>query len=226
SSDIASAYRRLRLRQATYFERASPDTPEEDLSPMIRILRRISRKDLWRNKEPKRKVIVNRSRLPSAHTIRASAALGAKQGSEEKTDERDAAQKRKEYAKRPDSGRSKTAKAGANNRAAKNRNRKPKDGADGEPASDDARKKRGNEKVRNANPRITRRIISKAPGNRSGGAKSTPRAAGNSRRESSRRDVDSTASSGSEPSSEESGPSNKEHACDPKTEGQDKDEQR
>ncbi|KAJ2876094.1 hypothetical protein GGH93_001018 [Coemansia aciculifera] len=59
-----SQYRRLRLRQATYFERASPDTPDEELSPMIKILRRISRQNLWRNKPPTGKVVVNRSRLP------------------------------------------------------------------------------------------------------------------------------------------------------------------
>ncbi|KAJ2095416.1 hypothetical protein GGI09_004881 [Coemansia sp. S100] len=62
--DIVSQYRRLRLRQATYFERASPDTPDEELSPMIKILRRISRQNLWRNKPPTGKVVVNRSRLP------------------------------------------------------------------------------------------------------------------------------------------------------------------
>ncbi|KAJ2684690.1 hypothetical protein IWW39_004757 [Coemansia spiralis] len=62
--DIVSQYRRLRLRQATYFERASPDTPDEELSPMIKILRRISRQNLWRNKPPTGRVIVNRSRLP------------------------------------------------------------------------------------------------------------------------------------------------------------------
>ncbi|KAJ2884874.1 hypothetical protein H4R27_001779 [Coemansia aciculifera] len=61
---IVSQYRRLRLRQATYFERASPDTPDEELSPMIKILRRISRQNLWRNKPPTGKVVVNRSRLP------------------------------------------------------------------------------------------------------------------------------------------------------------------
>ncbi|KAJ2781360.1 hypothetical protein H4R18_002935 [Coemansia javaensis] len=63
----AAKYRRLRLHQATYFERATPDTPDEDLSPMVRILRRISRKNMWRNEAPKGKVVVNRSRLPK-HT--------------------------------------------------------------------------------------------------------------------------------------------------------------
>ncbi|KAJ2317361.1 hypothetical protein GGI00_006796 [Coemansia sp. RSA 2681] len=62
--DIVSQYRRLRLRQATYFERAAPDTPDEELSPMLKILRRISRQNLWRNKPPTGKVVVNRSRSP------------------------------------------------------------------------------------------------------------------------------------------------------------------
>ncbi|KAJ1733486.1 hypothetical protein LPJ61_001528, partial [Coemansia biformis] len=62
---IEQQYRRLRLRQATYFERAAPDTPDEDLSPMVKILRRISRRNMWRNEPPKGKVVVNHSRLPA-----------------------------------------------------------------------------------------------------------------------------------------------------------------
>ncbi|KAJ2312633.1 hypothetical protein IWW54_001977 [Coemansia sp. RSA 2705] len=60
----AERYKQLRLRQSTYFERAAPDTPDEELSPMVKILRRISRRDLWRNKPPKERIVVNRSRLP------------------------------------------------------------------------------------------------------------------------------------------------------------------
>ncbi|KAJ2904004.1 hypothetical protein GGI21_004356, partial [Coemansia aciculifera] len=71
--DIVAQYRRLRLRQATYFERASPDTPDEELSPMLKILRRISRQNLWRNKPPTGKVVVNRSRSP-IHVVPSSSA--------------------------------------------------------------------------------------------------------------------------------------------------------
>ncbi|KAJ2304866.1 hypothetical protein IWW55_002225, partial [Coemansia sp. RSA 2706] len=44
----AERYKQLRLRQSTYFERAAPDTPDEELSPMVKILRRISRKAMAR----------------------------------------------------------------------------------------------------------------------------------------------------------------------------------
>lgn len=70
--NIVREYRRLRLRQATYFERATPDTPEEELSPMIKILRRISRQNMWRNDSPKGKIIVNRSHLPKTDSTAAS----------------------------------------------------------------------------------------------------------------------------------------------------------
>ncbi|KAJ2824133.1 hypothetical protein GGI24_003491 [Coemansia furcata] len=82
--DIVSQYRRLRLRQATYFERASPDTPDEELSPMIRILRRISRQNLWRNKPPTGKVVVNRSRLP-IHVVLTPTAEASGSGTAEPT---------------------------------------------------------------------------------------------------------------------------------------------
>ncbi|KAJ1722648.1 hypothetical protein LPJ53_002952 [Coemansia erecta] len=62
---IMMRYKQLRLRQATYFERASPDTPEEELSPMIKILRNISRRNMWRNNTPRGKVVVNRSKRPT-----------------------------------------------------------------------------------------------------------------------------------------------------------------
>ncbi|KAJ1960188.1 hypothetical protein GGI12_003937 [Dipsacomyces acuminosporus] len=62
--DTQRYYRNLRLKQATYFERATPDTPDEGLSPLVKILRRISRKNMWRNEIPKGKVVVNRSRKP------------------------------------------------------------------------------------------------------------------------------------------------------------------
>ncbi|ORX73734.1 Pet127-domain-containing protein [Linderina pennispora] len=63
-SDIQRHYRALRLKQATYFERAAPDTPEDELSPLVKILRRISRRNLWKNKTPKGKIVINRSRKP------------------------------------------------------------------------------------------------------------------------------------------------------------------
>ncbi|KAJ2378687.1 hypothetical protein GGI05_006699, partial [Coemansia sp. RSA 2603] len=75
---IRLMYKQLRTRQATYFERASPDTPDEKLSPMIRILRNISRRNLWRNNMPRGKVVVNRSvrptvasKWPSVHSSQA-----------------------------------------------------------------------------------------------------------------------------------------------------------
>ncbi|PIA14473.1 Pet127-domain-containing protein [Coemansia reversa NRRL 1564] len=61
---LAQQYRNLRLRQSTYFERASPDTPDEELYPLVRILRRISRREMWKNDLPAGKFIVNRSRPP------------------------------------------------------------------------------------------------------------------------------------------------------------------
>ncbi|KAI8324803.1 Pet127-domain-containing protein [Martensiomyces pterosporus] len=63
-SDTQRYYRNLRLKQATYFERAAPDTPDDELSPLVKILRRISRKNMWQNETPKGKVVVNRSRKP------------------------------------------------------------------------------------------------------------------------------------------------------------------
>ncbi|KAJ1940767.1 hypothetical protein FBU59_003709, partial [Linderina macrospora] len=63
-SDIQRHYRALRLKQATYFERAAPDTPEDELSPLVKILRRISRRNLWKNRTPNGKVVINRSRKP------------------------------------------------------------------------------------------------------------------------------------------------------------------
>ncbi|KAJ2778627.1 hypothetical protein GGI15_004127 [Coemansia interrupta] len=62
---ITTRYKQLRMRQATYFERAAPDTPEEELSPMIKILRNISRRNMWRNDMPRGKVVVNRSKRPT-----------------------------------------------------------------------------------------------------------------------------------------------------------------
>ncbi|KAJ2721713.1 hypothetical protein GGI07_003769 [Coemansia sp. Benny D115] len=62
--EIALRYKRLRVQQATYFERASPDVPDEELSPMLKILRRISRQNKWRNAMPKGKVVVNHSKPP------------------------------------------------------------------------------------------------------------------------------------------------------------------
>ncbi|KAJ2083515.1 hypothetical protein H4R24_000788 [Coemansia sp. RSA 988] len=61
---LAQQYRNLRLRQSTYFERASPDTPDEELYPLVRILRKISRREMWKNKLPTGKFVVNRSRPP------------------------------------------------------------------------------------------------------------------------------------------------------------------
>ncbi|KAJ2770362.1 hypothetical protein IWQ56_002193, partial [Coemansia nantahalensis] len=78
--ETAGQYRRLRLRQATYFERPSPDTRDEDLSPMVRILRRISRRNMWRNKEPKEKCMVHYSRLPSHPPKKTRSASKAKKG--------------------------------------------------------------------------------------------------------------------------------------------------
>ncbi|KAJ1898423.1 hypothetical protein LPJ66_002762 [Kickxella alabastrina] len=67
--EVVARYRVLRHRQATYFERASPETPDEELSPMLKILRRISRKNLWRNELPVGKVVVNRSRIPNVQAV-------------------------------------------------------------------------------------------------------------------------------------------------------------
>ncbi|KAJ2345833.1 hypothetical protein GGF43_005122, partial [Coemansia sp. RSA 2618] len=55
--DIAHQYRRLRLQQSTFFERPSPDTPDEELEPMIKVLRRLSRRNMWMNKEPRERVV-------------------------------------------------------------------------------------------------------------------------------------------------------------------------
>ncbi|KAJ2557221.1 hypothetical protein EV175_001478 [Coemansia sp. RSA 1933] len=61
---LAARYRNLRLRQATYFERNAPDTPEQDLPFMLKMLRRISRRNMWRNARPKGRVVVNRTSIP------------------------------------------------------------------------------------------------------------------------------------------------------------------
>ncbi|KAJ2594613.1 hypothetical protein GGF39_004145, partial [Coemansia sp. RSA 1721] len=114
--EMAKRYRSLRLRQATYFERASPDTPEEDLSPMIKILRRISRRDLWRNKEPKGKVVVNRSRLPSMRAVKLSAKPKPDQTSEQNTEDSEIASSQRAAAKRQESGRSKKSGTGSSHK--------------------------------------------------------------------------------------------------------------
>ncbi|KAJ2521211.1 hypothetical protein H4217_001547 [Coemansia sp. RSA 1939] len=62
--ELALAYRRLRLRQATYFERSAQDTPEKDLPFMLKMLRRISQRNMWRNEKPKGRVVVNRAIQP------------------------------------------------------------------------------------------------------------------------------------------------------------------
>ncbi|KAJ1646524.1 hypothetical protein J3B02_001100 [Coemansia erecta] len=148
-AEMARRYRRLRLRQATYFERASPDTPEEDLSPMIKILRRISRRDLWRNREPRGKVIVNRSRLPNARVIRASVASDTNQALEEKTEEDQSAKEKSKHlsAKRQESGRSKKPSTGSTTKNTEKRRRKPKSkasDADGVSKTSDASNKSAN----------------------------------------------------------------------------------
>ncbi|KAJ1991838.1 hypothetical protein EDC05_003193 [Coemansia umbellata] len=74
---INAQYRRLRLRQATFFERPASDTPEEDLSPMLKILRRISRQNEWRNNPPKGRVVVNRSPLPVVRKTRRKSKVAA-----------------------------------------------------------------------------------------------------------------------------------------------------
>ncbi|KAJ1666358.1 hypothetical protein IW140_001087 [Coemansia sp. RSA 1813] len=61
---LAARYRSLRLRQATFFERNAPDTPDDELPTMLKILRRISQKNMWRNKQPHGRVVVNRTPLP------------------------------------------------------------------------------------------------------------------------------------------------------------------
>ncbi|KAJ1741501.1 hypothetical protein LPJ79_000756 [Coemansia sp. RSA 1821] len=63
-NELISRYKNMRLRQATYFERPSSDTPESELQPLIRTLRAISRRNLWRNDMPEERIRVNRSRPP------------------------------------------------------------------------------------------------------------------------------------------------------------------
>ncbi|KAJ2851706.1 hypothetical protein IWW36_000851 [Coemansia brasiliensis] len=64
--ELITRYKNMRLRQATYFERPSPDTPENELQPLIRTLRAISRRNLWRNSIPEERIVVNRSRPPTS----------------------------------------------------------------------------------------------------------------------------------------------------------------
>ncbi|KAJ2792999.1 hypothetical protein H4R20_006682 [Coemansia guatemalensis] len=84
---LARQYRNLRLRQSTYFERASPDTPDEELYPLVRILRKISRREMWKNKLPAGKFIVNRSRPPiyGGDDLKIRESGSAKQGSSKKS---------------------------------------------------------------------------------------------------------------------------------------------
>ncbi|KAJ2667431.1 hypothetical protein IW148_000126 [Coemansia sp. RSA 1199] len=62
--EMVRQYRQLRLKQSTFFERPSADTPEEELAPLVKVLRRLSRRNMWMNKTPRERVVVNKSRIP------------------------------------------------------------------------------------------------------------------------------------------------------------------
>ncbi|KAJ2576278.1 hypothetical protein GGH19_002308 [Coemansia sp. RSA 1807] len=62
--ELVRHYRQLRLKQSTFFERPSADTPEEELAPLVKVLRRLSRRNMWMNNTPRERVVVNKSRIP------------------------------------------------------------------------------------------------------------------------------------------------------------------